>query len=162
MKPNFAVLKGNHNSSTEGKSGYLSGAALYKEIGYEIDQLVSQNAGYRNTCAVRMSLALIKSGVSIRGRIWIKAGRHAGKSVEPGAKRLADQLLTTLGRPMITSQTSKALDLLRGKRGIVFFWKIEGYDGGHIDLIEPANATSLCNSQCYFSCKEIWFWELAN
>lgn len=161
MRPTFATLKANHNSSLEGKASYLSGADLYTEIGYDIKHLMGQNEGYRNTCAVRMSLALIKSGFPVRGRIKIKAGPHAGKSVEPGAKLLADQLMTTLGRPLILTQTAKAPDLLRGKRGIVFFWKIAGYDGGHIDLIEPFNTTSLCNSECYFACKEIWFWELA-
>lgn len=160
MKPSFATLKANHNSSTEGKAGYVSGAAVYEEIGYDINKLMGENAGYRNTCAARMSLALIKSGFGLRGRIKIKAGPHAGKSIEPGAKLLADQLLTTLGRPLILTQTAKAPDLLKGKRGIVFFWKIEGYDGGHIDLIEPANTTLVCNSQCYFACREIWFWEL--
>lgn len=161
MKPSFAALKAAHNSSTEGRPSYVSGAAVYREIGHDIDQLMGQNAGYRNTCAVRMSLALIKVGFSIRGRIKIKAGPHAGKSVEPGAKLLADQLVTRLGRPLVLTQMAKAPDMLRGRRGIVFFWKIEGYEGGHIDLIEPANTTSMCNSQCYFACKEIWFWELA-
>ena len=99
MRPSFATLKANHNSSFEGKAGYLSGADLYAGIGYDITKLMGQNEGYRNTCAVRMSLALIKSGFAVRGRIKIKAGPHAGKSVEPGAKILADQLLTTLGAP---------------------------------------------------------------
>ena len=161
MRPSFAALKANHNSSTKGVTNYLSGAALYTEIGHDIDKLMDQNSAYENTCAVRMSLALIKAGFGVRGRIKIKAGPHAGKSVEPGAKLLADQLITTLGRPLILTETAKAADLLRGKRGIVFFWKIAGYGGGHIDLIEPLNTTSICNSNCFFACKEVWFWELA-
>jgi hypothetical protein len=49
MKPSFATLKANHNSSTEGKAGYVSGAAVYEEIGYDINKLMGENAGYRNT-----------------------------------------------------------------------------------------------------------------
>ena len=117
MKPTFQNLKKHHYSSEPSSDNYLSGAALYEEIGYKIDDLIKQNAGYANTCATRMSIALIKAGVTFTGR-------------------------------------------LRIKKGVVFFWKITGYDGGHIDLIETSNKLQICNSHCYFNCKEVWFWEL--
>lgn len=51
---------------------------------------------------------------------------------------------------------------LKNQKGLIFFWKITGYDGGHrhIDLIESSNGTQLCNSHCYFNCTEVWFWAL--
>jgi len=42
----------------------------------------------------------------------------------------------------------------------LFFWKIIGYGGGHMDLIETTNSAQACNSACYFSSKEVQFWPL--
>jgi hypothetical protein len=162
MKPSFATLKASHHSSDYASPSYRSGEAIYADIGYELTALTKQNPGYINTCAVRMSLALLETGVPFVGRLSIKAGKHKGKRVEPGAKLLADQLAkrTVLGTPEIFTDPAAALKELSKKYGLVFFNKITGYDGGHIDLIEPGNANPLCNSHCYFNCKEVWFWEL--
>jgi hypothetical protein len=161
MKPKYATLKANYYSSNELNPNYVDKKQLYAEIGYDIDVLIRQNSGYHNTCAARVSLALIKSGVYFSGRLKIKAGGHVGRAIEPGAKLLADQLsmTTVFGRPQIFKPVD-AVTKLQGKKGVVFFWKITGYDGGHIDLIEPIDAVQVCNSACYFSCKEIWFWSL--
>ncbi|WP_374328433.1 T6SS effector amidase Tae4 family protein [Azonexus sp.] len=161
MNLSFASLKSNHYTSDIYRSDYVSGDTLYSELGYDQKALIKQNSGYQNTCATRMSLALIKSGVTIHGRLKIKGGTHKGQLFEPGAKLLADQLARpqVLGKP----QVFKAADApakLAGKKGIVFFWKIDGYGGGHIDVIETTNGTQVCNSACYFSSKEIWFWPL--
>jgi hypothetical protein len=160
-KPLFTALKSNHYSSNELSPSYADKKSVYSEIGYDIDNLIKQNPGYENTCATRMSLALIKSGVAFSGRLKIKAGPHKGRSFEPGAKLLADQLAQkhVLGKPQIFKPT-EAISKLNGKKGIIFFWKISGYDGGHIDLIETTNSAQVCNSACYFSSKEIWFWPL--
>lgn len=160
MRPAYLTLKSQHYSSEFHKAGYVSAEALYKEIGYDIEDLKKQNAGYANTCATRMSLALLKSGVQFSGRLRIKDGPYKGRTIEPGAKLLADQLIGILGRPLILQRPTTAPKELDGKQGVVFFWKIDGYDGGHIDLIEPANGVQVCNSHCYFACKEVWFWEL--
>jgi hypothetical protein len=149
MKPAYSTLKSHHNSSDYNNSSYVSAQTLYEGIGYKLDQLLKQNPGYANTCAVRMSLALLKSGVTFGGRLKIKAGDHAGKLIEPGAKLLA------------FSSPATAQTRLAGKQGVVLFWKIDGYGGGHIDLIESSNSALLCNSHCYFSCKEVWFWPLS-
>lgn len=74
MKPAYSILKSNHYSSEFTSPSYVSSEALYKEIGYDINDLKKQNAGYANTCATRMSLALIKSGVNFDGRLKIKDG----------------------------------------------------------------------------------------
>ena len=108
-----------------------------------------------------MSLALLKTGIPFTGRLKIKAGQFKGKYIELGAKLLADQLMKprAFGRPSVYKPTdfkSKAF----GKKGVVLFHKISNYGGGHIDLIEPSNLSFVCNSGCYFSCREIWFWQL--
>jgi hypothetical protein len=162
MKPLYYTLKGNHYSSEPGSADYVSGEDLYKEMGYDLSALMAQNAGYANTCAARMSLALLKSGVSFTGRLKVKAGDHKGKLIEPGAKLLADQLYkkSVFGKATIFTDAASAAAKIGTKKGVVFFWKITGYDGGHIDLVEPATSTQVCHSHCYFNCKEVWFWEL--
>ena len=161
MKPSFSVLKSNHHSSNELSPSYIDKKSVYKEIGYDLDDLTKQNPGYENTCATRMSLALIASGVNFSGRLKIKEGSYKGRLIEPGAKLLADQLAQShvFGKPQIF-KPNEAIAKLNGKKGVVFFWKIAGYNGGHIDLIETVNLILVCNSACYFSSKEIWFWPL--
>lgn len=162
MKPSYYTLKSHHYSSELSSSSYISGGDVYKEIGYDITNLIKQNAGYANTCATRMSLALLKTGINFSGRLKIKEGPYKGKTIETGAKLLADQLARPdlLGKPLIIKNPTDTPSQLRDKKGVIFFWKIEGYDGGHIDLIESSNGIQLCNSHCYFACKEVWFWEL--
>jgi hypothetical protein len=65
MKARYAILKLNHYSSQKTSPSYRSAHELYKEIGYDFDGLLKQNAAYVNTCATRMSLALIKAGVIV-------------------------------------------------------------------------------------------------
>lgn len=161
MKVHYSILKSKHYSSDRMSSSYKSGEDVYKEIGYSLDDLTKQNPAYENTCAVRMSLTLIKSGVVFLGRLKIKDGPYKGKTIEPGAKLLADQLArpVVFGRPDVFAPRD-AIARLSGKKGIILFWKITGYGGGHIDLIEAATTVQTCNSQCYFASKEIWFWSL--
>jgi hypothetical protein len=162
MKPLFQTLKKNHYSSEPSSSTYKSASDVYTEIGYNLnDLIVKQNVGYANTCATRMSLALLKSGVSFAGRLPIKSGTFKNRKVETGAKLLADQLLlpSVFGKPQFLDPAKASL-LLMDKKGVIFFWKITGYDGGHIDLIETNNKLQTCNSHCYFNCKEVWFWSL--
>jgi hypothetical protein len=163
MKPAFSVLKANHYSSEFTSPDYQSAEVLYKELGYDINSLLEQNSGYANTCATRMSLAMLKSNVIFAGRLKVKDGLYKGKTFEPGAKLLADALskVGALGKPKVIADASKASAFVGSKKGVIFFWKITGYDGGHIDLIETTNSTQLCHSHCYYTCKEVWFWELA-
>ena len=83
--------------------------------------------------------------------------------IEPGAKLLADQLRKSLyfGKPVIFTNPKNAAVQIGNKKGIIFFWKIVGYDGGHIDLISTTSRQQMCHSDCYFECKEVWFWEMA-
>jgi len=49
----------------------------------------------------------------------------------------------------------------QGRKGVVLFWKIADYGGGHIDLIETKTTTAVCRSGCYFKSKGIRFWSLS-
>lgn len=161
MKPAYYNLKRHHYSSDAGSASYVPAEKLYDEVGYDYEVLLKENPGYQNTCAVRMSLALLKAGVPFMGRLQVKAGDFKGKHFEPGAKLLADQLAKPagLGRPSVL-QRQAARQFLSGKKGVVLFWKIDGYGGGHIDLIEAMNNPYLCNSNCFFESREVWFWSL--
>lgn len=161
MKPTFETLKSNYYSSNELLSNYLSGADLYAEMGLDHEELIKQNPAYINTCAARVSLALLKSNVAFVGRLMVKSGKYAGKKIETGAKLLADQLKRSdvLGMPEIYAPTN-FIQKIKGRKGVVLFWKISGYGGGHIDLIDSSTANAVCSSGCYYQSKEIWFWPL--
>lgn len=156
--PPFNVLWKNYSSNKIVKL-----PELFKEIGW--DDLIT-NEAYANTCAIRVSLALIKSGVTIpEGRMPIKAGIHRGKRIEPGQSKLSNILSkkSMLGRP----EKFKAGEHEAGignRSGIVsFFHLMPGvYENGHIDLVAPqAGGAKKCASDCWWSSKEVWFWALA-
>ena len=161
MKPSFQTLKSNYYSSDEFSSSYVSASDLYAEVGIDHQALLRENPAYINTCAARVSLALIKSGVTFNGRLAIKSGDYKGKKLETGAKLLADQLMkpTVFGYPKLYTPKN-FLSNIAGKKGVVFFWKMVGYNGGHIDLIDGSNNQTVCSSACYLDSKEIWFWPL--
>lgn len=159
MKPTFATLAKNYP-----RKKLVDRAELYQEIGWE--KLINDPA-YHNTCAVRVSLALIKSGMPIQGRMPIKTGPYKGKLIEPGQARLA-QLLThprLLGQPKKLKPSALA-KVVGNQHGIIVFWKIPDYRvgsglGGHIDIISPATGgVWACGSSCYLDAAEIWFWAL--
>ena len=161
MKPLFSTLKSNYYSSNELQINYVNGSDLYAEMGLDHEKLISQNPAYINTCAARVSLALLKSGVSFDGRLPVKSGKFVGKKIETGAKLLADQLKRpdVFGMPEIYSP-SQFQSKIKGRKGVVLFWKITVYGGGHIDLIDSTTVNAVCSSGCYYQSKEIWFWPL--
>lgn len=161
MKPTYATLKSNYYSSNELQNNYVSGADLYAEMGKDHEKLIAENPAYINTCAARVSLALIKSNVSFVGRMSIRKGKYTGKKIETGAKLLGDELAKPhiFGAPVLCTPQN-FMTKMNGRKGVVLFWKIEGYGGGHIDLIEATTTSAVCNSGCYFQSKEIWFWPL--
>jgi hypothetical protein len=161
MRPPFAALERGYHSSDPAHPSYLDGRSVYARIGLDLDAFVGDDPAYVNTCAVRMSIALLEAGVRFAGRIRIRSGPHRGQHIEPGAKLLADQLArpAVFDRPEFLEPAS-ASRRIAARRGLIFFHKIRGYGGGHLDLIEPRTRIPVCASHCYFDCKEVWFWEL--
>lgn len=157
MKPTFAMLSKNYPSNRS-----ISQAALYREIGWD-DRI--GNSAYANTYAIRLNLALIKSGINVRGRIAIRKGPHKGKLIEPGHAKLSELLagISLLGTP----EKFKSADADKGlghRRGVVSFLKLPGYlndSAGHINLVSPAlGGIRVCGSNCIWNAQEVWFWEL--
>lgn len=156
MKPAFGLLHGNFHSATTVKR-----EVLFAEIGWK--DLVSNNA-YKDTCAIRMSLALIKSGMRIPGRMPIKAGPHKGKMIEPGQAKLSAILARAdfLGKPEVFD-TVDAEPGIGSRSGIVSFFELEPavyIRSGHIDLVRPDKSLRACASSCFWNSKTVWFWAL--
>ena len=157
MRPSFLPLQRNYSPT-----GTVTKAELFREIGW--DDLI-KNPDYDNTCAIRMSLALMKVGVPIHGRMAIKKGPFAGQRIEPGQLKLSNMLLqkSLFGAPEKFDQRSVKAGVAE-RSGVIAFFRIPGYlggRGGHIDIVSPgANDHLACGSACYFNAAEFWFWVL--
>lgn len=156
MKPTFSTVKANFYPSQK-----VNQAKLFEEIGWS--DLVGKPA-YVNTCAIRMSLALIKSGMTIPGRMRIKNGRHKGALIEPGQAKLS----STLTRPVYLGEPEKftrldAQDGIGMRNGIVSFFDVNSMvetAQGHIDLVSQSAGRALCGTNCFWLAKQVWFWPL--
>ncbi|ATQ74755.1 hypothetical protein CR152_09645 [Massilia violaceinigra] len=159
MKPSFFTVRDNYPTRAS-----VDRAALYKAIGW--DALVGVTA-YQNTCATRVSLALVRSGMRIPGRLAILKGEHKGSLIEPGHARLSIllQRRNLLGLPEV-HRGGQARQAIGRRSGIVSFWHIQdgsGPEEGHIDIVFPDPHTvdgPACGSQCYWQAGEVWFWPL--
>lgn len=153
----FATLRRNYSSSNIFHPSFMHRTDLFAEIGWEkfID-----NDSYKNTCAIRLSLALAKSGRPINpGSHRILKGPHEGKRLEVNMRRLAETLRTPawLGTPEVLNDPNPS-NGLRGRQGIIAFHGIPRFPGnGHIDLVDNVGG---CASDCYFNSREVWFWPL--
>lgn len=156
MKLTFGVLMMNYPRKRE-----VERDVLFREIGW--DDLIP-NPSYQDTCAIRVSLALIRSGITIPGRIAIKTGPHKGKMIEPGQAKLSAILSrpSMLGKPQKFPGQTAILET-SGRSGIVSFFRlIPGrYEGGHIDIVSPRlGGATACGSSCHWTSAETWFWAL--
>nr|WP_279609311.1 T6SS effector amidase Tae4 family protein [Burkholderia anthina] len=120
------------------------------------------NPSYANTCAIRVSLALVRSGMTLRGGLVIQKGLHRGRRIEAGQARLARMLAEPayFGKAEVFRRDDAAAGIA-GRKGVAAFRNIPGYmngRGGHIDLIDCARA--LCSSDCYWTASTVWFWPL--
>lgn len=156
MKPSFARLRGNFSPAPA-----MLRAALFREIGWED---LTDNKAYWNTCAIRMSLALIKKGMTIPGRMPIKKGPYKGKLIEPGQAKLSAILARPdyLGKPE-KFRTADAESGIGARSGIVSFFDIDSSTSvrqGHIDLVRSESNFRRCSSSCFWLSNNVWFWEL--
>jgi Type VI secretion system (T6SS), amidase effector protein 4 len=152
MKPLFAVLNNHYPRSQERE-------VLYTGLGWP--DLIA-HPGYRDTCAIRMSVGLAAAGVPLHdGTMRAKAGPLKDKRIVHRHRDLSNLLKRMWGTPEIYKGEQAARDGIGKRRGVVSFFRIEGGDGGHIDLIWPGvNGFAVCARSCFFSAREIWFWPL--
>jgi len=94
-------------------------AMLFDSIGWGD---LKDDPKYLNTCAIRMSICLIKSGVKFPGRMAIKTGPYKGHMIEPGQIRLTKILTspTILGKPQVLTKDTYDV-ALKGKKGLIAF-----------------------------------------
>lgn len=157
MRPMYASLVSGYPSHRA-----MPQAALFEEIGWDQPTHSSPEA---DTCAVRVSLALVRAGARIPGRINVRRGRFKGQRIEPLQTRLS--LLLThpslLGRPEIYQGGALAQDAIGQRRGIVSYWRRDPGQPteSHIDIVGPDAAETLgCGVVCYREAAEVWFWPL--
>lgn len=157
MRPMYASLVKGYPSRAS-----VPAAALFAEIGW--DEL-AQHKRDADTCAVRISLALVRAGARIPGRVNVSSGRFKGQRIEPLQTRLSLLLTHTslLGRPEVYLGGKLAEAGIGQRRGIVSYWCREAgtRPQGHIDIVGPDAAETLgCGVLCYREASEIWFWPL--
>jgi hypothetical protein len=142
----------------------LSRSQLFEEMG--IGELIP-NGAYMNTCAIRMSYALAKAGVSLKkGGLRFNVGPHKGQRIEPGMKKLAEHLVELWGQPEKFDTDAAAQQHLGMRKGVVVFFfgdflPLIGAQG-HIDILKPRrSAYSECVGSCFFGKEtKTWFWPL--
>jgi len=124
-----------------------------------------KNPGFTDTCAMRVSVALVRSGVTLTGaRMKATGGLVKGKAIESGQAKLSHILRRIWGKPETYNSETLARDGIGKRSGVVSFFRIHPDllgNQGHIDLLEPqTNGFSACATQCYFQARQIWFWPL--
>ena len=136
---------------------------LFESIGW---QDLYDNYAYVNTCAVRVSIALLSVGYNFPGRMRIKAGPLKGRMIEPGHAALSKILArpSQLDKPEIFKSQAAALQGVGRRQGIVSFFNIDTFDPnnrqGHIDLVGPQTGGLACAGGCFWHARETWFWPL--
>lgn len=158
-KPSFVSLRANYPDKID-----MPPERLYQEIGRPD---LSNDPNWKNTCAVRVSLALVKSGMKIdTGHMTIMTGKHKGSKIEQNQVRLSRYLSrgSVLGEPEKVIGGGAAAKGIGARRGIVSFFKLNGQADtqGHIDLVQPSTGGyQACASRCFWTSVEIWFWPLS-
>ena len=93
MKPPF-VIWNNYPRSEKREP-------LFAELGWSD---IADNPSYKDTCAIRMSIALLRSGVTLPGApMRVNAGKLKGKRVEQRQHKLSDMLKLSWVTPRCTT-----------------------------------------------------------
>lgn len=141
-KPVFSILKSN-----------------YRTLSHQIHACTMP---FPNTCAIRMSEALVKTN-----QAFFEAFKNSGKNVCPhGYMRGAQDLGAVLNSPQVFGTRSygwsgkpngTAPANIQGAKGIVCYMDIPGFSGqGHIDLWDGSSEVGAA----YWDAKTIWVWRL--
>jgi hypothetical protein len=141
---------------------------LYQWIGYPEN---IENPNFFNTCAIRLSLALLGAGFPNPGAWPVKAGKYKGRAIETKQRKLANWLVRQLGQPEKFKSGQEAEAKIAARRGIVSFFNIYGDSNaqGHITIVakDSWGLYIRCGQEidgtatgCYWSSKEVWFWPL--
>jgi hypothetical protein len=143
-------------------------AEIFHWIGYPEN---IQDANFDNTCAIRLSMALLGAGFPNPGTYPVKAGKFKGRMIETKQRKLSHWLARQLGQPEKYDGGSAAKAGIGARRGIVSFFKLHGStdNQGHIDIVMPDRwGYFRCGHEnedskvytCYWDSVEVWFWPL--
>jgi hypothetical protein len=155
-RPPFAIV-----SAAFPRKDKVSMPALYESIGHPE---YATDGRMVNTCAVRMSMALVAAGVPISpGNITVQAGKNAGRRLESGQARLAKVLQRLWGAPERYHSGPAARKAVAGRRGVISFhhlWNAADPQG-HIHLASPDRWGDVeCADDYYGKSTDVWFWPL--
>jgi hypothetical protein len=142
--------------------------ALYHWIGYSEN---INDPNFYNTCAIRMSLALLGAGYPNPGQWPVKAGKYKGRAIETQQRRLSTWLTRHVAQPEKFKGGQEAERAIGDRRGIVSFFGIYGdaQPQGHIAIVAKdrwgrylrcGNEIDGTATGCYWSSREVWFWLL--
>jgi hypothetical protein len=98
----------------------VSPGELYHSIGYPEN---IGNPNFLNTCAIRLSLALLGAGFPNPGMWPIKAGKYKGRMIETKQRKLSAFLVRQLGQPEKFKSGQDAEGKIGARRGIVSFFQ---------------------------------------
>lgn len=141
---------------------------LYHWIGYPEN---INNPNFYNTCAIRMSLALLGAGYPNPGAWPVKAGQYKGRAIETRQRMLSNWLVRQVGKAEIFKSGPEAERGIDTRRGIVSFFSIYGDRNpqGHIAIVAKdrwgtyfrcGNEIDGEGTGCYWTAREVWFWPL--
>ena len=109
MKPAFAVLQ-QHYPKSETR------AELYADIGWSD---VLDHAAFKNTCAIRMSVGLLRAHVPLAGaNMKAKARPLKDQRIETGQGRLSNILKRRWGPPEVYKGENAARDGIKQRTGL--------------------------------------------
>lgn len=160
VRPKYALVQAHFPTPKD-----VPASKLFELIGHPEK---ARDPLWHNTCAIRISLALICAGMSIpAGLLYIKASsgvykQYKGRSLEIKQEALAALLTREWGEPDRFG-AALMLERIAGRSGVIRFLNLWGpYDPqGHIDLVAPDQWNRLaCQGSCYQHAVEVWFWEL--
>jgi hypothetical protein len=154
-RPPYSLLRQNYPAPKD-----VPPQQLWQSIGYPEN---AEDSDWKNTCAIRLSLALVAAGMVIRpGFLQIKAGKFTNRKLEIKVVALSDFLMREWGEPEKYSG-ALAWEKIFSRKGVIRFVQLWGpFDPqGHIDLIGPSerNRVAECAGACFFHSVEVWFWE---
>lgn len=154
-RPHYALLHRHYPDRAN-----VSAEELYQWIG--LPEKLNESA-WRNTCAVRVSLALLGTGLTIwNGRTVVRAGKYENRQIEATQKRLTEFLVDEWGEPE-KFMGALAKERIGVRRGVIRFVQLWGPfdEQGHIDIVAPDQWKRLmCEGSCYWDSVEVWFWPL--
>lgn len=162
MKVLFAVLRAHFLDPVS-----VSREELFQFIGRP--ELIPDGNFY-NTCAIRLSLALVAAGLPNPG-VWpVMRGKYKGRMLETKQRKLSQWLVRYLGQPEKYKSGREAEEKIGSRHGIISFFQLHGPTDhqGHIDIVmmDRWGRYLRCGNEsdnaggCYWSAVEVWFWPL--